>query len=158
MSVWILSIVSVVLLSSMIYLIMPEGKCTEIIKCIFALITLIVVLNPFINYDFNLLNVNSDNNFRLEYNENYLAHINDRKIEEYYNGCNIIFDNFSISGGKLLIDYNVDGDYNLNIKKVTINLSNAVIISDKEHIDIIEEITCAFANYLSINTKLIEVI
>ena len=55
------------------------------------------------------------------------------------------------------IDYVITNTFSYSIKNVFINLEKSVIKSDKEHIDIIEEIKKIVSNLLLIGDELISV-
>ena len=158
MSSWILSVTGIIILSSIICIIMPDGRSSDIVKCILAVITLMTVIKPIFNYENLTFNDEPFQVKKIEYQKDYLQYVNDEKKEEYYDGCQKILQSFNINGAKVSIDYCVDNAYALKIKKVTVDLQNDVIISDDEHIDIIEEIKMIISSYCGIELKFIEVI
>ena len=74
MKEWILSIGVVILLTSIVGLILPEGKMGKYIKCFFSFIILLVLLTPLLNkeviYSDFLINENE-----IQLQENYLNYV-----------------------------------------------------------------------------------
>lgn len=156
MKEWILSIGTTVLLTTIISLILPDGKIGKFIKGIFLIIVLLVILKPLANIKDSGLSdmsifVNTETNIQSE----YLNYIYDKKIKKHEEVCEKIIENIGIYKAKTSIQYSIS-EMGMEIQKVNINLKNSVIISDKEHIDIIEEIKANIMSYLNIeNEKLV---
>jgi hypothetical protein len=51
------------------------------------------------------------------------------------------------------IEYSLLDNRQIKREKVSVNLENAVIISEKEHIDIIDEIRNIVSEYLTVNKE-----
>ena len=57
MKEWILSIGTIIILTTIADLILPDGKIGKYIKCFFSLLVMLVILTPIINYKNNNLNI-----------------------------------------------------------------------------------------------------
>lgn len=152
MKEWIISVGAVILITAIASLILPEGKMGNYLKGIFAFIVILVILQPIFsirNIEPNLDGILDSNNVVLQ--DNYMDYVYDKKGQSISNNCTHILNKMGISDAEILIKFEKNDDYKNLIKNVQINLENAVIISDKEHIDIIEEIKIAISNFLNIN-------
>lgn len=154
MKEWLLSICVVILLTAVISLILPEGRIGAYIKSFFSIIVVLVVVSPImkikdLNYNFSDV-VNIDN---VIYQEDFLRFVNKEKIKSLESDCVKLIDKCGVKNSKVNIDYLVNSEYLYSIEKVKIFLDNAVIKSDKEHINIIEEISNAVAERLNISLE-----
>lgn len=139
MKEWILSIVSLVVLTSIIFMIIPNGRYSNFIKGIFSAITFFVIVSPLKN----IANVQIDsyifeNNFDLQ--ESYLSFALDKKCQQIEELCkeSLISDDFEVDD--VNVYYSLTNDYDFSIKKVEIILKKSVILSENTHIDINEKI------------------
>lgn len=158
MKEWILKICVVAFIATLLTMILPQGKMGKYIKGVFSVIVMLVVLQPLIGID--LENVAFDfNGLKAEpaYQQNYLDFINEKRIEYLEKRCNAIIDSLDVRGGSVVLNYSEDENRQIAITKVSINLEDAVIISDDKHIDIIEEIKSALSEYLSVNKEIMEI-
>ncbi|MBE7083652.1 MAG: hypothetical protein E7373_03510 [Clostridiales bacterium] len=152
MKEWALKILISVLILSSISIILPTGKLSSYIKYVFAIILIPIVIEPVLmiknnNFDFNTV----FNETEVQVQNDYLDYISEQKINEYNSRLNVLLNNLGVLGAKVDLLYNIDENYIIHIKKVCIDLTNSVINSDKEHIDIIETIKTAYSEYLHID-------
>lgn len=152
MKEWALKILISVLILSSISIILPTGKLSSYIKYVFAIILIPIVIEPVLmiknnNFDFNTV----FNETEVQVQNDYLDYISEQKINEYNSLLNVLLNNLGVLGAKVDLLYNIDENYIIHIKKVCIDLTNSVINSDKEHIDIIETIKTAYSEYLHID-------
>lgn len=152
MKEWALKILISVLILSSISIILPIGKLSSYIKYVFAIILIPIVIEPVLmiknnNFDFNTV----FNETEVQVQNDYLDYISEQKINEYNSRLNVLLNNLGILGAKVDLLYDIDENYIIHIKKVCIDLTNSVINSDKEHIDIIETIKTAYSEYLHID-------
>ncbi len=152
MKSWALSIIIVVFSITVISLLFPNGKIGKFIKSIFSLILVFVVLKPLISI--------SDKNFSLEefvfinetiLQEDYIDFMHQKEIKQQEENCEKIFENLGITNAEIKLACLYDENKKLKIESVIINLKNAVIKSDKEHIVIIENAKKLITEYLNIN-------
>lgn len=158
MKKWILSLGIVVIIVAIISLILPEGKLGKYIKSICSLIVILAVLQPLLNLkqievNFNTLINGNDATIQVD----FINYISGAKIKEYEKNCNLLAENVGLEYIETVIEYSINDDAKIVIKKVNLNLKDAVIISDKEHIDIIEEVIDAVAKYLNVNKEIVVV-
>lgn len=158
MKEWLLGISATVLLTSVVSLILPEGRSGKYVKSFFSVLVVLVIISPVIrlaNSDFRFSDLlYSDNVF---YQDDYIFYINEAKTETMENNCTLLLKEKGVLNAVVKINYTVSEDYIYSIEKVEVFLDNAVIKSDGEHINIIEEISVAVSDYLNIDIKAVNV-
>ena len=155
MKEWILSLCAVIVLTTVVFIILPNGKLNKIIKSIFSFIVLAVMIKPiFMLKDLSFNNSFFNDNSDLLVQYDYLKFIAEEKIDKYKKASSEILEQNGIYGGKISFEYFFDEYSRFIIKKVYINLTEAVIISDKEHIDIIKNIKADISKLILYNSEL----
>ena len=156
MKEWIISIIAIIILTTILNLILPNSKLKGIIKCCFSLVSILVVLQPILSLNISELNFTSVfNGNEIVLQENYLNYVNNEKINNYTQNCISLLDDLGINGAEVIIQTSLNDDFDIKFEKVQVNLKNSVLISDKEHIDIIEDIKKTLSDYLKIEEKLV---
>ncbi len=153
---WIISIVAVVLITSILSLILPQGKMGKYIKNIFSLLTMFVMIKPIIYVkegNFNYEQIIGANEIVLQ--DGFLEFVYNKRIEEYEENCNKIIEEIGVKGAGVNINFNINKNQDIDIYSVQINLKNSVIILDKPHINIKEEIIADIASCLNVNKDLV---
>ncbi len=158
MKEWVISVTVAAFSTSVISLILPNGKLSKYIKSVFSLIMVFVVLQPI----FKLKNVEVDfdkvfNDSEYTFQTDYLDYFNNKKIEIYKENCSEIIKDYCIDVFEIDVIYSISDFSELIVEKVVINLKNSVINSDKDHIDIIVGIKNAISKYLNINSDAVVV-
>lgn len=151
MNNWLSSIAIIVLFSSIIIMILPEGKTSFLIKSILSIVVSLSIVSPiksFLTGDFNA-NSFSQNDVMLQ--EEYLFYVSNIKIESYKDNINNLLNDIGVTSSTINFEYKIDDFYRLTIDKVDINLKNAVINSDLERIYLIESIKKQISEYLNIS-------
>ena len=148
---WIISLGTIIILSSLITIILPEGKLNKFIKCYLSLIIMIVIIQPITSIkslNFNFENVFQENQIELQYD--YLEYVANIRINNYIDNCKKIAKDVGVDGLIVEIMYEIDENNEIIFNNVLLNFKNSVIISDKEHIDIIEEVKTSICKYLDV--------
>lgn len=154
MKSWVLSIVIVVFSITAISMLFPNGKTGKFIKSIFSLILILVALNPLDNLNFSNLIRNDfyvDDDIYLQ--SDYIDFINKNKVNYYIKNCNLILEELGVFNSEINILFSDEENFKSKITKVIINLKNAVIKSDKEHIVIIENVKSRILEYLNLDSS-----
>ena len=134
---WVLSIVGVVILTTIIEIIMPNGSINKFIKGIFVLFTIFIMISPITRINIgSLFGVDTP---KLSLDEGYIEDVNMKKLEEYKI---LIKDNLSRQGYKnISLDIHgktVDGD--LKINAIFVDLCNLVLNAESLNINKYEHI------------------
>ena len=157
MKEWIISVGAVLLLTSCIMLILPEGKTAKIIKPIFTVVVLLVIIKPLTlltDFDFSY-DDNLDDKFSIQ--NSYIDYSLEKRIELYEENSIKIISDLGVENADFSLLWGKASDYDLIINKAQIDLSKAVYTEDFEHIDITKEIKKSISNYLNIDLKDVEV-
>ncbi len=148
---WIISLGTIIILSSLITIILPEGKLNKFIKCYLSLIIMIVIIQPITSIkslNFSFENVFQENQIELQYD--YLEYVANVRINNYIDNCKKIAKDVGVDGLIVEIMYEIDENNEIILNNILLNFKNSVIISDKEHIDIIEEVKTSICKYLDV--------
>ena len=156
MKTWIISISAIVLLTSIFSIIIPESKIGKLVKNIFSVLVIFVIISPLVNiknqeFSFDYLVDSSE----ISLDNEYLEFINAKKVEVINNESKNRIEKLGVKNVFVNVCYKYDDYNNFSVESVEINLRNSVIISDKAHIDIKEEIINEISSYLQIDKNLI---
>ena len=157
MKEWIVSVVAVVFIVSISSYIVPEGKIGSYIKGIFAFLLIFVIIKPIFsinNNDFNLQSLTASS-ANIEVQTDYLDYVYYKKYQNLATDCIKSLRQIGVENASIDIKYFIDGNKVFVLEKIIINLQNAVMNTNKEHIDIIEEIRTAVSTLLKIDKKLV---
>ncbi|PWM70859.1 MAG: hypothetical protein DBX59_09845 [Bacillota bacterium] len=155
MKEYILSIVSVILLTAAVGIILPEGKTGKFIKGIFALATLVVILTPLAKSDAIVPSFDTEYREETACDEDFLDYIYYKESRNY---ADVIAAYVKEKGydSEVRVLYKSD-DYQFKITKVTVNLKNSGISGGDEHIYIMSEIKQAVAKYCEIGEEKVHI-
>ncbi len=156
MSGWILSIGLTTVILAVLNMVLPSGKIGKFITSLFPLVLLLVVIKPIFNVDFDSITQNLTNSeYNVEYQTEYLNSVINRKKEQCYENCKSILKLYYVENAEIKIEFK-DKENSFEIKKVEINLQNAVIKSQDGHIDI-NRIKLEIAVNLSIEEEAVKI-
>ncbi len=151
MKQWIFSIGATVLLVSIVSIILPNGKTGKFIKSIFSVLILLVTIRPLVSISKNNLNDGINfSNVDIEIQYDYINYIFEERKNTYEENCCKILEDIGVKNAKIDINYD-SSSITFDVLFVNINLKDAVINSDMEHILVIEEIKEKTALYLTID-------
>ncbi|MBE5754306.1 MAG: hypothetical protein E7340_03115 [Clostridiales bacterium] len=155
MKEWVIGIVVSVFAFSVISLVLPNGSTAKFIKQLFSVIMIFILLQPFVNTN-TFYEQSFVYNDKISFIQNdFLEYAHDKSVSIHYENINKILLNFGVENANVDMLYYTDENYNLKIEKVVINLENSVIKTDREHIDIIDQIKTSIGNYLSLDKNLV---
>lgn len=148
---YIISLVSVSLLTAITQIITPEGKLKNVSKTIFSFIVILTIISPVvsgklkINFDFenNLSDVTVD-----EKAVNLIYEEREMLIEK---NCESILKENGIIGVR------IDVVFSGKVEKVTLNFEDLRITEETEHINIISKTIDILSDFLSIKKEIIKV-
>ena len=149
---WIISFGVMIVLSSVLFLILPEGKTSSLIKFVVTAITVFVFLSPLKSLDFSSISLSFTQIDSVEMNNSYLNYVYAKKEESDRLKCKDLLEKKEIYEAQIDITYNSDGK-SYKPSGISVFLGNAVINSDKEHIVIIEEVKKEISEMFDIDGK-----
>lgn len=148
---YIISLVSVSLLTAITQIITPEGKLKNVCKTIFGFIVVLTVISPVVSGKLKI-------NFDFENSLSDVA-VDDRAVNLIYeerewgieDSCERILEENGIIGVR------VDVVFNGKVEKVSLNFDDLRITEETEHINIISKTIDILSDFLSIKKENIEV-
>ncbi|MBR2614049.1 MAG: hypothetical protein IKC71_00435 [Clostridia bacterium] len=137
MKAYLLEIVVVIFITCVSSLILSEGRLKFFIKSIYSIVLVLVIISPIVKnkgekVDFNLFSENE-----IVYDQNFLEYVDNKKIESLKDKIEEILLDFGVKNGQVIIEKDIKTN---EIKKIVIDLKNAVIENDNKHINIVKEI------------------
>jgi len=148
---WILGILSIVLLGTVLDLLLANSRMSKYIRSIFAAVTILVIVLPLPSLIQN--GINFENNFIIQndfdLDSGFLDFANRAKLRSLSVGVERQLESDGIRGVKITIDGSVEG-MEINVERVTANLTNVVIDSSLGHINRNELIINKISEYLQI--------
>lgn len=151
MKEWLLSVFTAVLIVSVICIILPQGRLSKFVKPFVSMIVIIIILSPIINLNEDFESIMNFKTVAVETDTEFLNYIAKSKIDVYTENCKKTAQKNGINGSEILIEYNVEYDGAINIIWVSVNLQNAVITSENEHIVILQRLKKDLSEYLGID-------
>ena len=150
MAQWIFSVCAVVLFTSIIGFIAPQNKMGTVVKSVFSIISALVIIKPIIGInEFDITSIFETDDVMLQ--TEYLDYVNFNKNEQLELALRNGLSEIGYDGVVVDIDYlSSAGEY--TITKVKVNLEKIVIKSDKENININDEITKYVVKFLNISS------
>ena len=151
MKIWLLNVSVTILVTTITGLILSKGKTATFVKCLFSVLTLLIIVKPIVNLksgDFNMKNFIYQDNILIENDFIQYAFNNQNALKE--EEIKERLRTLGVENVEIEIFYEIENDYDISYKKIHVNLKNAVIKGDKEHIVIIEDIKL-FLSYRKIS-------
>lgn len=151
MKEWLLSVFSVVLIVSLICILLPKGKLSKFAKPFISLIIIMIILTPILSVNEYFEKFIDVRDVSVEIDTEFLQYITISKIDLYTENCIKIAQKNGINGSEILIEYIDNNDSTVLITGVSVNLKNAVITSESEHIVILQRLKKELSEYLVID-------
>lgn len=155
MKEYILSIVSVILLTAAVGVILPEGKTGQFVKGIFAVATLVVILTPLANLGAGEPAFDFPESAETAYDEGYLDYIYDKRCASYETALEAYIGEQGCEG-EAEVCYGLD-DREFFVTKVIINLKISGISDEDEHIYIMSQIQKTAAEYCNVEEDKVQI-
>lgn len=152
---WIFNVVSIIFIIIIFSIFLPESKVGKYAKSIISIFILLITVSPIIQENFLASSNEIVINEEVYIQEDFLYYVNDYKENLLKEQCNKILLDNGVSNALLNVEYEIDEYYNFCIKKVEINLSEAVINSSKPHKYNIDEIKNEISKTVGITKEII---
>lgn len=134
-SVWLLSIVGIVILGVLIDVVLPNGNINKYIKAVFAFVIILVIISPLTKLD--LVDVSLENLMQqseIKLDEDYIFSLNNKIMDQIK--LNIITDADKQGINNLDVAFVSEIDnFQLKINEVNLYIVNIVIDENVKHID-----------------------
>lgn len=155
---WIISVFSAVTVITVVSLLLPDGKLAKFIKPFVSLILILLILSPITDIEKYFYDGEEFYDSAITMDTDFLIKTTQAKIDKRKENCIKIAEKNGITGAIVIIEYSVDENYSPKINEVRINLQNAVISSESEHIVILQRLIKEISEYLSISEEGVKIV
>lgn len=155
-STWVLSIIGIVVLSILVDLILPSGTTSKFIKNIFGYLIIVVILSPVFSF-FSHKNFSVNDIFTYEsvqIQQDFIGKVN----RQFLDNLEVSIEKTCEDNGIKFVEVGVEADIfesQIQITKISVNLSKVVIDSPIQHTSIKSEITAIILENIKIEKELI---
>lgn len=149
MSAWLLSVAGISLLSVLIDVVLPNGQTNKYIKGIIAFCMVFVIISPIpalLKSDFNLDNVFSSTTVEIE--TEFIYQVNRTRLTYLQNQITGELEP-TLPNIKVVVNGDIF-ETKMQIKNVFVDLTNLVINSNNQHIDIRKTVVEGVQKYIQI--------
>ena len=150
MAEWLISVFTAVFVVSVLSILLPDGRLSKFVKPLISLVVIIIVIAPLTNSEWYTEILTKESNTAIKTDVDFLGYINRSKIDLYTKNCVKIAEKNGINDSEILIEYSVDDNFTIKIFAVSVNLKNAVISSEDEHIVILQRLSSEIGDYIGI--------
>ncbi len=149
MKEWLLGVVATILFTTILSLILPDGKTLNLIKNIFGILSILVVINPLFKID----EIISPREFvfgdkEIVLDNNYLDYVYGKKLKILEENSLKIIEEYYSKGATIVIECNKDNLLEVEVNKISIDLSNCKLIANGEKNTYIDKIVNQLSAYL----------
>lgn len=158
-SAWILSIVGIAMLGTLVDLIQPDGNMRKYVKVVFSFIVIFVIISPLpklMNGQISLQNFFGQSDNTLIPQQSFIIVVNAQKKLYLENDIKEALEIQGISNAKAEIVLDLSKE-EFEIKKIFINLKDAVISEKIKHINIPALVSSVVKNLTGLKEELIVV-
>ncbi|MBO5394391.1 MAG: stage III sporulation protein AF [Clostridia bacterium] len=158
-SSWILSIAGIICLSVLVELVLPDGQMNRYIKGIFSFIVVFIIISPLpklLNKNIDISSIFSyEQSFQLD--EEYLYQLNLDKLNSLQSAIEKEIKTNGYENVALYINADIFNN-EMQIKSVSVDLTQLVILENAEHRDIVKiknHITTIVKKHIDIDEEMI---
>ena len=156
-SIWVLSIVGIIVLSMLVDLLLPSGSMSKFIKSIFGYLIIVVILSPVFSFfsqkDFSINDIFSSSNVQIQ--DSFVAGVNrqflDSVEESIEKSCH--------EKGIKFVEVGIQADIfenEIEIKQISVNLKNIVITDEVKHTNIRTSIVNIIKENIKVKEEIIK--
>ena len=132
-SIWVLSIICIVLIGVLMEVVLPEGKTNKLLKSIIAVVSVLVIVSPLKNIDIN--NINFSNLFNnIEIDSEFVLDTQKNIVEALSRDIENCLEENGYGGVDITIDASFEEE-KTEIKTVFVDLTNLVLSAENLNID-----------------------
>lgn len=146
---WLYNLIGVVFIEIVFEIILPSNKINKFIKCIFSIFIVFSLISPLVNISSKINKIKIDN-VSSKINEELFQTISDLRKNTYETLITKGLENDEIFNVEIDIEFDVEKS-NMQIDKITIDLTNLVLTENGKNINKYEVITKHVKKYLDIS-------
>lgn len=156
-SIWVLSIVGIIILSILVDLILPSGSMSKFIKSIFGYLIIVVILSPVFSFfsgkNFSINDIFSSNSVEIQ--DGFVAGVN----RQFLDSVEDAIEKSCQAQGIKFIEVGIEADIfesEIEIKQISVNLKNVVIDQNFQHTNIKTAVTSIIKENIKIDEEIIK--
>ncbi len=155
---WVVNVGSVVLISTIATLILPDGRLTGLVGVVLAVIIVFAIIKPLKNLDLFKFNNGNDVESSIEIDNSYGEYLNYLRCQNLITECREQLEEIGIESSNVDIVYDENNFRQFTVKNVKVFLSKEVINSNGEHIDIIDDVKLTISKYVGVKKGEVNVV
>lgn len=129
-SIWLLSIVGVILITVMVEIIIPEGQMNKYVKGVLSIITVFVIVLPLPHLSVDKLDFGKFFNSSVDVDNSFIENLNRQKVIEYENIIETTLTQNGFGGTSVEVVGELT-EPNMKISGINVNLS-LLVLSDPQ--------------------------
>ena len=156
-SIWVLSIVGIIVLSMLVDLLLPSGSMSKFIKSIFGYLIIVVILSPVFSFftqkDFSINDIFSSSNVQIQ--DSFVANVN----RQFLDSVEKSIEKSCHEKGIKFVEVGIQADIfknEIEIKQISVNLKNIVITDEVKHTNIRTSIVNIIKENIKVKEEIIK--
>lgn len=156
-SIWVLSIVGIIVLSMLVDLLLPSGSMSKFIKSIFGYLIIVVILSPVFSFftqkNFSINDIFSSSNVQIQ--DSFVANVN----RQFLDSVEKSIENSCHEKGIKFVEVGIQADIfenEIEIKQISVNLKNIVITDEVKHTNIRTSIVNIIKENIKVKEEIIK--
>ncbi|MBP3389812.1 MAG: stage III sporulation protein AF [Clostridia bacterium] len=156
-SIWVLSIVGIIVLSMLVDLLLPSGSMSKFIKSIFGYLIIVVILSPVFSFfsqkNFSINDIFSSSNVQIQ--DSFVANVN----RQFLDSVEKSIEKSCHERGIKFVEVGIEADIfenEIEIKQISVNLKNIVITDEVKHTNIRTSIISIIKENIKVKEEIIK--
>lgn len=156
-SIWVLSIVGIIVLSMLVDLLLPSGSMSKFIKSIFGYLIIVVILSPVFSFftqkNFSINDIFSSSNVQIQ--DGFVANVN----RQFLDSVEKSIEKSCHEKGIKFVEVGIEADIfenEIEIKQISVNLKNIVITDEVKHTNIRTSIVNIIKENIKVKEEIIK--
>ncbi|MBQ2713419.1 MAG: stage III sporulation protein AF [Clostridia bacterium] len=156
-SIWVLSIVGIIVLSMLVDLLLPSGSMSKFIKSIFGYLIIVVILSPVFSFftqkNFSINDIFYSSNVQIQ--DGFVANVN----RQFLDSVEKSIEKSCHEKGIKFVEVGIEADIfenEIEIKQISVNLKNIVITDEVKHTNIRTSIVNIIKENIKVKEEIIK--
>lgn len=156
-SIWVLSVVGIIILSMLVDLILPSGSMSKFIKSIFGYLIIVVILSPVFSFftqkNFSINDIFSSSSVQIQ--DSFVVNVN----RQFLDSIEQAIEKTCYDRGIKFVEVGIEADIfenEIEVKQISVNLKNIVITDQNKHKNIRTSIIAVIKENIKIQEEIIK--
>ncbi|MBR5012609.1 MAG: stage III sporulation protein AF [Clostridia bacterium] len=156
-SIWVLSVVGIIILSMLVDLILPSGSMSKFIKSIFGYLIIVVILSPVFSFftqkNFSINDIFSSSSVQIQ--DSFVVNVN----RQFLDSIEQSIEKTCYDRGIKFVEVGIEADIfenEIEVKQISVNLKNIVITDQNKHTNIRTSIIAVIKENIKIQEEIIK--